>query len=227
MSPAARSLAADFAAGLCLLPLVTAELVELDDRVLAAANVFGDEIKLRRRDIQRVRALIGDLDIVLDNAVDADLLHADIAADAVVLMHDEVARRKVRKRAELLPVGRFLMLFARFLSGLRQQLALPSGWQSADRGIPCRTEARRPSAGSVPAREALPAGRRGRRKDASPAAAGRGSHRGGGCRTARGRHSHFSDRTRGPRLPHPDCRRRTAGCLAVTFTSSDGCRLCG
>ena len=35
----------------------------------------------------------------------------------------EVARRKVRKRAEFLPVGRFLMLFARFLSGLRQQLA--------------------------------------------------------------------------------------------------------
>lgn len=68
----------------------------------------------RRRDIQRVRALIGDLDIVLDDAVDADLLHADIAADAVVLMHDEVARRKVRKRAELLTIGRFLMLLRGF-----------------------------------------------------------------------------------------------------------------
>ena len=69
--PGGKVLGRGFRAGLCLLPLVTAELVEPDDRVLAAANVFGDEIKLRRRDIQRVRALIGDLDIVLDDAVDA------------------------------------------------------------------------------------------------------------------------------------------------------------
>ena len=49
--PGGKVLGRRFCAGLRLLPLVAAELVEPDDRVLAAADVFGDEVELRRRDI--------------------------------------------------------------------------------------------------------------------------------------------------------------------------------
>ena len=72
--------------------MVAAELVQLDGRVLTAADVFADQVELRCRNIQNVRALIGNFHIILDRAVNFDLLHADITADAVVLVDDQIAR---------------------------------------------------------------------------------------------------------------------------------------
>ena len=87
-----------------LLPLVAAKLVEPHGRILAGANILADKIELRRRHIQTVRALIRDLDIVLRHAADLQLLHADVSADAVVLVDDEIAGRKIGERIELFAV---------------------------------------------------------------------------------------------------------------------------
>ena len=100
--------------GLRLLPLVAAELVEAHGRILAGADILADKIKLRGRDVQAVRALIGDLDVILRHAADLQLLHADVAADAVVLVDDEVPGREVGERIELFAV-RGLFRGARFL----------------------------------------------------------------------------------------------------------------
>ena len=116
-------------AGLGLLPGVAAELVEPHGRLLAAADVFGDQVELCRRNIEHIRALIGDLDIVLDRAVDLHLLHADIAADAVVFVYDEVARRKVGKGVELLPIGRLGLVPAGLGLLRRDELSLGQNGQ--------------------------------------------------------------------------------------------------
>ena len=100
--------------GLRLLPLVAAELVEPDGRILTGADILADKIELRGRDVQAVRALIGDLDVILRHAADLQLLHADVAADTVVLVDDEVPGREVGERIELFAV-RGLFRGARFL----------------------------------------------------------------------------------------------------------------
>ena len=100
--------------GLRLLPLVAAELIEPHGRILARADILADKIELRGRDVQAVRALIGDLDVILRHAADLQLLHADVAADAVVLVDDEVPGREVGERIELFAV-RGLFRRARFL----------------------------------------------------------------------------------------------------------------
>ena len=113
-------------AGLRLLPLVAAELVEADGRILAAgADILADKVELRGGNIERVAALIGDLDVVLDHAADLHLLHADVAADAVVLVDDEVAGREIGEGFELFAVrGGFFALGGGLLLAPGQELPL-------------------------------------------------------------------------------------------------------
>ena len=98
-----------------LLPLVAAELIEPNRLIFSAGtNILADEVQLRRGNIQHVCPLIRDFHIVLDRTAHLHLLHADIAADAVVLVDNEVARREVGEGLELFAVrGRF---FGRYLA---------------------------------------------------------------------------------------------------------------
>ena len=113
-------------AGLCLLPLVAAEFVEADGRVLTAgADILADKVELRRRDVERVAALIGDFHIILDHAADLHLLHADVAPDAVVLVDDEIAGREIGEGFELFAVrGGFFALGGGLLFAPGQELPL-------------------------------------------------------------------------------------------------------
>ena len=95
-----------FGFGLRLLPSVRAQLVQPHRAVFPGADVFGDQIQLRGRDIEHICPLVRDLDIILYHTVQLHLLHSLITANAVIGMDNEVARRQVRKRVQLLPVGR-------------------------------------------------------------------------------------------------------------------------
>ena len=86
------------------MPLVAAELVEPDGRILTGADILADQIELRCGHVQAVRALIGDLHIILRHAADLQLLHADVAADAVVLVYDEIAGSQIGERIKLFAV---------------------------------------------------------------------------------------------------------------------------
>ena len=77
-------------------PVRAAHLRELDGPVLPCADILRDHVELRRWDVERIRAGVGDLDIVLDRAVDRHLHDAAEAADAVHVVHDEVADGEVR-----------------------------------------------------------------------------------------------------------------------------------
>ena len=123
-----------FRFGLRLLPLVAAEFIEPHRLFFAAgADVFADKIELRGRDVQHVRALIGNFHIVLHRARNLNLLHADVAADAVMLMHDKIARCEIGEGFELFAVRRhfFRRLFARCA---RENLPLGEN-SHAQRGI--------------------------------------------------------------------------------------------
>ena len=90
------------------MPLVAAELVEPDGRILTGADILADQIELRCGHVQAVRALIGNLHIILRHAADLQLLHADVAADAVVLVYDEIAGSQIGERIEFFAVRGFL-----------------------------------------------------------------------------------------------------------------------
>ena len=86
-------------------PVRAAELTELCARlavlVLAvAADVFRHHVELCRGNVQTVVARVADLDVVLVHAVDAHALDARKAADAVMLMHDEIAGGEILVRAQ-------------------------------------------------------------------------------------------------------------------------------
>ena len=121
-----KILGCSLGAGLCLLPLVAAEFVEADGRVLTAgADILADKVELRGGDVERVAALIGDLDVVLDHAANLHLLHADVAADAVVLVDDEIAGREIGEGFELFAVrGGFFALGGGLLFAPGQELPL-------------------------------------------------------------------------------------------------------
>ena len=93
--------------GLCLLPLVAAEFIEPDRRIFAGTDILADQIQLCCGHIQTVRALIGDLDVILCDAADLQLLHADITADAMVLVYDEVTGGQIGKRVKFFAVCGF------------------------------------------------------------------------------------------------------------------------
>ena len=93
-------------------PLRAAHLGQLHGPIFARADVFAHEVELRRRDIERVRSGVADLDIVLHRTVDRHLHNARKAADAVVFMHDEVADGKVRVGVDLFAVRLFFVLCA-------------------------------------------------------------------------------------------------------------------
>ena len=85
-------------------PLRAAHFGQLHGPVLARADVFAHEVELRRRDIERVRPGIADLDIVFHRTVDRHLHDARKAADAVIFVHDEVANGEVGVGVDLLAV---------------------------------------------------------------------------------------------------------------------------
>ena len=92
--------------GLGLLPGLAAHFVELDGGILAAvADILGNQIKLGGGDEEHIGARVGDLDIILDRTVDLHLLHADEAADAVVVVDHQIAGDQVGEGVELLAVG--------------------------------------------------------------------------------------------------------------------------
>ena len=62
---------------------------------LAAADVFGDQVERGGGHIEEIRARKGDLDKIALRAVDRHALDAHKAADAVVLVHHEVAGRQI------------------------------------------------------------------------------------------------------------------------------------
>ena len=92
--------------GLCLLPGIGANLVQPNIGILSAAtNILADQIQLCCRDIQGIRALIGNFNIVLNCSVHLDLLHCHEAADTVVFVYDQVTGNKIREGVQLLTVG--------------------------------------------------------------------------------------------------------------------------
>ena len=93
-------------------PFRAAHFRQLHRAILARADVLADHVELRRRDIERVRAGVADLDVVLHRAVDRHLHDARKAADAVVLVHDEVAHGEVGVGVDLLAVGLLFVLCA-------------------------------------------------------------------------------------------------------------------
>ena len=96
------------------LPVGAAQLVEADLLRLAAADVLGDQVERGRGDVQEVGARKGDLDEVALGPVHLHALHADVAADAVVLVHDQIARRQVGVALD--PVAVRLFCTAGFLA---------------------------------------------------------------------------------------------------------------
>ena len=93
-------------------PLRAAHFGQLHGPIFARADVFAHKVELRRRDIERVRSGVADLDIVLHRTVDRHLHNARKAADAVIFVHDEVADGKVGVGVDLFAVRLFFVLCA-------------------------------------------------------------------------------------------------------------------
>src|SRR5699024_4577243 len=91
-------------AGLGALPLRAAHLAQLDGVVLPRAYVLADQVELRRRDVERVAAGVGYLDVVLLDSVHGHAHDSGEAAYAVVLVHHEVADGQVGVRGYALGV---------------------------------------------------------------------------------------------------------------------------
>ena len=104
-------------------PLAGSELVELDLYVGRSADVFGNLVELSAGDKQGVRARVADLDKVLGNALALHLVHALVYADAVVLVHNIVARLDVGKTGN--PFAAFIP--ALFPAGESQPAAAEQG----------------------------------------------------------------------------------------------------
>ena len=85
-------------------PLRAAHARELHGAVLAAADVFRHKVELRRRNVQTVRPGVTYFNVVLFHAVHRQPENAGEAADAVVLVHHEIADREIGAGAELLTV---------------------------------------------------------------------------------------------------------------------------
>ena len=120
--------------------------------VLAAADVLAHQIQLGGGDVQHVRPGIGDLHIVLLHPVGGHLHHAGIPADAVVLVHHQVAHGQVGVRLQLLAVGGLLgragALFLSAAAALGQNGQLFGGVLHA-RGQAAHTDHRRARLGQA------------------------------------------------------------------------------
>ena len=101
--------------GACLgaRPVRAAELVQPYPFRFAAADVFADKVEAGRGDIQEICAGKRNFDEIALRAVDRHALHADKAADAVVLVYHKVARCQVGVGLDTVAVGLLdLRLFA-------------------------------------------------------------------------------------------------------------------
>ena len=109
--------------GFGFLPGVGADLVQANCGVLTAADVFTDQIQLGCGNEERIAALVGNFDIVLDGIVHFDPLHGHKTANAVILVDHQIAGSQVGEGIQFLPVGGGL--FGGFLFGfhLGHQLA--------------------------------------------------------------------------------------------------------
>ena len=91
--------------GLGFLPCVGTDFVQPHIGIFAAsADILAHQIQLRGGDEEGIAALIGDLNIVLNGTVHADLLHSHETSDAVVFVNHQIAGRKVGEGIQLLPV---------------------------------------------------------------------------------------------------------------------------
>ena len=96
-----------FGLGLGFFPLAAPQAVELSGLVgvLAAADVLAHQVQLGGGDVEHVAAGVGDLHIVLLNALHRHFYHAHIPAHPVVLVDHQVAGGEVGVGLQLLPVG--------------------------------------------------------------------------------------------------------------------------
>ncbi len=109
----------------CFLPFRSAQLVQPHrpaGGLTARADVFGNQIQTGRGNIEKIRARKCNLDEILKGALDAHALHAHKAADAVMLMDNDIARRQVGIAAHMVAIG--LFLFAGSFPARREHLSL-------------------------------------------------------------------------------------------------------
>ena len=99
-------------AGFGAVPVGAAHFGELDGVILARADVFRHHIELRSGDIETVRPRVADLDIILHRPVHGHLHDAGEAADAVHVVHDEIADREIGIGLDGLAVGALFRLCA-------------------------------------------------------------------------------------------------------------------
>ena len=90
------------------------EAVQLDFGVLPGTDILGDQIQLSHRQKEYVGARILNLDIVLDNAVDIQLVDTVENADAIGIMNHIIALGQVRQGTDFLSLA-FFGLFGRQL----------------------------------------------------------------------------------------------------------------
>ena len=76
--------------------------------VLPRAYVLADQVELRGRDVERVAAGVGYLDVVLLDSVHGHAHDSGEAAYAVVLVYDEIAGSQIGERIEFFAVRGFL-----------------------------------------------------------------------------------------------------------------------
>ena len=89
-----------------LAPLRAAQLIEPGVLgILPGPDILAHQIQRRGRHIQAVAAGIGDLDVVLLHPVGGHPDHPHEAADAMVLMHHQIAGGQVGVGLELLPIA--------------------------------------------------------------------------------------------------------------------------
>ena len=95
------------------MPVRAAQLVQAHALIIAAADIFGDQIERSRRNIQPIRARKRNLDVIALGAVELHRRHAQEPADAVVFVYDKVARCQVGVRLDMVAVRPLrLVLFA-------------------------------------------------------------------------------------------------------------------
>jgi len=112
-----------------LLPCSAPQLGQADMLLLGIADVFAHQIKGGGGDKDEIGAGKGDFDIVAPDLVYLNTLHAHKPADAVVLVHHQIAGMQVGKALNVVFVGRFAFFpgFSGGLPAFTQQNRLESG----------------------------------------------------------------------------------------------------
>ncbi len=102
------------AAHLCLglLPVVSAQPAQADGRVLPRADIFRNHVELRNGDIERIALCIADFDVILRNALHAELPDSLKNADTVRGVDNVIPGRQIGDIGDRLPFADFGRLSA-------------------------------------------------------------------------------------------------------------------